>query len=296
MMDSLLNNLPPTDLNGVQPIWDNGLFTIDDKKTSVLEYSTTLAGWNDDLTLFHEETSGENHFIDIASREHAVSQLTRYLTGTNPTIMEVGCSSGYLLEKISHELPEALVVGADIVYTPLVELAKKNPHIPMMRFDLLKCPLPDSSIDAIVLINVLEHIEDDNLALKQIHRILKPGGVAVIEVPSNPNLYDFYDEALLHFRRYRLSDLVKQLDKLEFKIVKKSHLGFFIYPMFWVVKQMNKRLSNQSQEKKKQLVENNIRSTGGNKILNYLVQLELALGKYIQFPKGIRCLITCIKK
>ncbi len=295
-MSELLFSLPPTQPGGVKPIWKNGFFILGEQRTSVLQYSATSAGWNDELTFFHEETVGEQHFIDLASRQHAISQLNQFISVENPTIMEVGCSSGYLLKKISVEIPNALVIGSDILYAPLIKLAKKHPNIPILRFDLLECPLPDNSLDAVVLINVLEHIENDNLALKQIHRILKSGGVAIIEVPANPKLYDFYDEALLHFRRYRLVDLVSQLEQLNFKIVKKSHLGFFIYPMFWFVKQINIRLSHQSKEKKKHLVEKNIRVTSGNKLLNWLIQLELSLGKYIQFPKGIRCLITCIKK
>ena len=295
-MNGLLFSLPPTQPGEAEPTWKNGFFTIGEQRTSVLEYSSTLAGWNDELTSLHEQTSGDNHSIDVASRQYAISQLTQHLSIKNPLIMEIGCSSGYLLEKMDKEIPGALIIGADIVYAPLVALAKKHIHIPMLRFDLMQCPLPDNALDAVVLINVLEHIEDDNLALKQIHRILKPGGIVLIEVPANPNLYDFYDEALLHFRRYRLKDLTNQLEHLNFKILKKSHLGFFIYPLFWVVKKMNKRLSNQTEEQKKRLVENNIRATSSNTILNYLIRFELLLGKYIRFPTGIRCLVTCVKK
>ena len=166
----------------------------------------------------------------------------------------------------------------------------------MLRFDLLNCPLPDNYLDAIILSNVLEHIEDDIAALKQIKRILKPGGIAIIEVPAGPHLYDVYDKALLHFRRYLLSDLIRELQKIEFETVKKSHLGFFIYPGFWFFKQRNKRLLDGPQEKQQQVVEKNIRTTGSSKLLRGLMHIELALGKWVDFNTGIRCLVTCIKK
>ena len=61
------------------------------------------------------------------------------------------------------------------------------------------------------MLNVLEHIEDDNEALMQAKRILKPGGILVLEIPAGPHLYDIYDKFLRHFRRYNLSGLTNQL-------------------------------------------------------------------------------------
>ena len=278
-----------------EPQWESGWFSLGEKKVSVLEYGSNMVGWNDDLTSFHEESAGENHFIDCASRQHTITQLHQHLHIKHPLIMEIGCSSGHLLEKLSKERPDARLIGADIVYSPLLKLAEKLPSIPMLRFDLLNCPLPDNYLDAVVLLNVLEHIEDDVGALKQIKRILKPGGIAIIEVPAGPHLYDLYDRELLHFRRYLLSDLINKMKLVGFDIVTKSHLGFFVYPGFSYVKRRNQRLLDVSEVKQKEIVKKNIRDTGGNKLLHRLMQLELAIGQWINYPTGIRCLVTCMK-
>jgi SAM-dependent methyltransferase len=63
----------------------------------------------------------------------------------------------------------------------------------LLHFDLRHCPLPDGSFDGVILLNVLEHIKEDAAALRQIARILKPGGIAAIEVPAGRGLYDIYD-------------------------------------------------------------------------------------------------------
>ena len=260
-----------------------------------------MAGWNDELTSFHEESAGDKHFIDCASRQYTISQLNRYLnidkcSATNKsTIMDVGCSSGYLLEQISREMPEANLIGADIVYSPLINLAEKYPHIPMFRFDLPHCPLPNDCLDAVTLINVLEHIEDDDLALKQVFRILKPGGLVVIEVPAGPHLYDFYDKELLHFRRYSLISLSEKAEQIGFTILKKSHLGFFVYPGFWLVKKKNQFFMDEAQELHQQIIEKNICETGSSKLLHQLMRFELTLGNLLRYPTGIRCLLTCKK-
>jgi len=108
-------------------------------------------------------------------------------------------------------MPHAQLIGSDYVRGPLEEVARRLPDVPLLQFDLVKCPLPDASVDVVVLLNVLEHIEDDVGAVRQLARILKPGGAVVIEVPAGPHLYDVYDKVLMHYRRYRLSGLKRLL-------------------------------------------------------------------------------------
>jgi hypothetical protein len=77
------------------PLWDGCGFRLGGKHVPVLEYSENFAGWSDELTTLHEESSGDTHPIDVASRADAVGQLRRHLSGTRPTILEIGCSSGF---------------------------------------------------------------------------------------------------------------------------------------------------------------------------------------------------------
>lgn len=112
-----------------------------------------------------------------------------------------------MLQRIQQSFPHAMLIGSDIVYKPLIELSKKV-TLPLLRFDILQCPLHDNCIDAIILLNVLEHIEDDIGTLKQIYRILKSNGILILEVPAGPHLYDAHDKICLHFRRYKLTKLL----------------------------------------------------------------------------------------
>jgi len=288
-------DLPSIVHDGPIPKWDGEFFKVGNDSISVLEYSTNLSGWNDNLTSFHEEAAQENHFIDEASRQHAIDQIHQYVKIDKPVILEIGCSSGYMLKALREEKPNAVIMGADVVHQPLLDLAKNLKTVPLLRFDLVHCPLPDNSVDVIILLNVLEHVEKDATAFAQIQRILKPGGVAIIEVPAGPDLYDVYDKILLHYRRYELSQLCELAQTAGLNILKKSHLGFFMYPGFWAVKKRNRRFMKEAEALQKQQVEQNIRSTGSSRLLKQCMQLELALGKKISYPFGIRCLLTCQK-
>jgi SAM-dependent methyltransferase len=231
---------PPVLIGGNEPLWNGTTFAIDGTVKSVLEYGVCDLGWNDGLTNFQEENAGTNHFIDKASRAYALTQIKNQVRTKAPVILEIGCSSGFMLKEIKQNNIHGTTIGVDIVREPLEKLASQLPGVPLLRFNLLHCPLPDQCVDAVVALNVLEHIERDDLALAQIYRILKPGGVLILEVPAGPELYDEYDNLLLHYRRYTLARLLRLLTGSGFQIECASHLGCFIYPGFWLVKQLSK--------------------------------------------------------
>lgn len=287
--------LPPVTDEGSAPIWMGNGFCIGNDFFKVLQYSSNKLGWTDELTYLHEESAGETHFIDCATRDYVIQEFKKYLSNRPATLLEIGCSSGFMLQRLRKEFPSATLVGADIVHEPLLKLADELPNVPLLRFDLLQCPLPDNSIDAIVMLNVLEHIEEDHKALAQLYRTLKPGGILALVVPAGPHLFDIYDQLLLHYRRYSLTDLTRLAKQQGFKVMKQSHLGFFLYPAFWLVKKYNQYQYPLSHSSNMQILEKNNLKTRENKLLDLLTQFELKLGKMISYPFGIRCLLTCIK-
>jgi ubiquinone/menaquinone biosynthesis C-methylase UbiE len=258
-----------------------------------LSYHTGSVAWNDGLTEVHEEVAGDDHYIDRASREHAAEQLRRWLPVPHPTVMDIGCSSGFFLELLRQRFPNCAIVGADCVRGPLERLSKSMPDIPLLQFDLSMCPLPDQSFDALVLLNVFEHIEDDLGAARQAHRILRPGGVAVVEVPAGPHLYDVYDRQLLHFRRYRMADLLDRLRTAGFEILERSHLGCFLYPAFRRVKKRNQKYLSASPAVQLEVVKRSISRSSNSGLMHIIMRLESGLRDWISYPVGIRCLVTC---
>jgi ubiquinone/menaquinone biosynthesis C-methylase UbiE len=284
---------PPLPGGTSAPVWTGQAFRIGDRETAILSYETGESGWTDELTSFHEGTAGEDHYIDRASRRHTVRQLRRWITSDRPVIIDIGCSSGLMLRLLREEFPSATILGADYVRGPLEALARDLPGVPLIRLDLTRCPLPDQSVDGIVLLNVLEHIENDESALVHVARILKPDGVVVIEVPAGPGLYDVYDKLLLHHRRYRMGEIIDKASRSGLKVLEKSHLGFFLYPPFWMTKKRNQRYLAESEEFQKTVVSRNITTASSLPIMHKLMELEAMLRKLVYFPFGIRCLLTC---
>jgi SAM-dependent methyltransferase len=286
---------PWPDVKGKKASWTGCGFLVDGRERAILDYGAGQSGWDDDLTRFHEDVAGDGtHPIDAASRRCARAALRRHLSG-EPVVLEVGSSSGFLIRELTADWPQGLVIGSDFIAEPLVELARRQPSVPLLRFDLLECPLPSASVDAVVLLNVLEHIERHDEAVAQVARILRPGGVAVIEVPAGPQLFDVYDKYLRHFRRYSRRDLRTLLTAAGLRVVSESHLGCLIYPVFAVVKRRNRRWLDSPEETQRQIVAGNIRQTSQGPWLRWTMAIEESLRDRVDLPFGIRCLAVAVK-
>ncbi|MEW6606347.1 MAG: class I SAM-dependent methyltransferase [bacterium] len=86
---------------------------------------------------------------------------------------------------------------------------------------------PDAFFDLVLAFDVLEHIEDDKLAINEIYRTLKPGGFFILTVPAFNFLYSSHDRALKHFRRYNIKTLKNNL--LNFRCVELGYWGFLLF-------------------------------------------------------------------
>ncbi|WP_033956559.1 class I SAM-dependent methyltransferase [Psychroserpens jangbogonensis] len=80
--------------------------------------------------------------------------------------------------------------------------------------------------DTVFALNVVEHIFDDELALRNCKKLLKPGGQLTILVPSYQKLYNGFDKELGHYRRYTKSLLSQVFLKSSYKIIHKQYFNF----------------------------------------------------------------------
>lgn len=285
---------PPVNSGSSTPIWTGLNFNLGGEMARVLNYDINPSNWSEELTELHEKEAGSQHPMDLASRQLAVRTMKEIKT-SQPVIMDVGCSSGYLVSELKAAMPEASLIGADFIRGPLERLASTLPGVPLLQFDLRRCPLPDESLDGVTCLNVLEHIDDDERSLRQIWRILKPGGLAHIEVPAGPDLFDMYDDFLMHYRRYSMKGLVALARRCGFIVEKTTHLGFMVYPAFWVCKKRGQRARNATTEEKARLVAGFIQTSRTSRMFSAVIKFEIEIGRIFSYPCGVRCVATLRK-
>jgi len=95
--------------------------------------------------------------------------------------------------------------------------------------------IPDDSLPFVFSLNVFEHIQDDSVALREIHQKLKPGGTLLIYVPAFACLWTSLDEKLCHHRRYTKKTLRRLVEQEGFVIEDARYadcLGFIAVLIF----------------------------------------------------------------
>ena len=178
--------------------------------------------------IFHISTSIQRHIINKSNFTYRIilRVLNNFLKNQKK-VLDIGCGVGtlsfYLAKKGNY------VLGIDISKNA-VNVCKKSAKIFGLRdikFQRMDFPneIPRDKFDLIVCSEVLEHLEDDDLALKKIYSLLRPNGIVIISVPSkNAPLYRLglakeFDKRVGHLRRYTLSELVNKCQKAKFTIL-----------------------------------------------------------------------------
>lgn len=102
------------------------------------------------------------------------------------TILDMPCGRGFYLNMLRYTT-KATLIGADLD-EEVIHKARANvghlPDVALLRANIYTLPFPDNTFDAVILSEVLEHIDDDVAGLREALRVLKPGGVAVLTVPN----------------------------------------------------------------------------------------------------------------
>lgn len=152
------------------------------------------------------------------------------------SVLDVGCGSGLVVIK-SNLKGHDVSVGVDIE-TDLLNIARKKSRKLKAKTEFKKISITRLSkslskkFDNIVCLDVLEHIDNDNAALKQLFLSLKSNGRLLIAVPAHPFLYGKKDESIGHFRRYTKFEIIEKIKKAGFKVISGQYwnfLGFFVY-------------------------------------------------------------------
>jgi ubiquinone/menaquinone biosynthesis C-methylase UbiE len=140
----------------------------------------------------------------------------------NGIIVDIGAGLGGFLQKIENARPDLRTIGIDLL-CPSGYLSKGD----FIVGNLSSIPLSDGVADGIVCTHVLEHCSapEFTVALNEIRRVLKPGGIAYIECPSPasclPVVGNFWDDPT-HIRPYSSTGLASAFSVRDFKIVRKG--------------------------------------------------------------------------
>jgi SAM-dependent methyltransferase len=221
----------------------------------------------------------EDSYWWFVGRHHLVLTFlrNRYRDRKDLTILDIGCGTGAMSQKLA---AFGAVVSAD--FSPLaLEFSRRRDLTRLCAADAMRLPFRDGSFDLIVALDILEHLPDDEAALREFQRVLKPGGRVIATVPAYQSLWSGHDVALMHFRRYVGSQVRDRFQKARLRVERLSYAMTLLFPVVWVVRRL---FGRGSKEPKASLVH-----VPGffNKVLVGLLAGENALIRHVSLPFGV---------
>lgn len=203
------------------------------------------------------------------------------------TLVDIGCSTGVLVHELE-KIEDTITIGIDSSLYPL-SFAQKRGLVRLINCDLANLCLRNSSCDVILLLDVIEHMEDDLRALKQLYRVLKEKGLVIMTAPAFECLWSHRDVFYGHRKRYRVDDLREMGLRAGFCILKSSYIHMFYFPLVWVVVRIKALF------RMKVNIEEYSAPAWISRVFILILRFEKLLLRYINLPFGVST-ITVLRK
>ena len=232
----------------------------------------------------------KEHWLMVVRRMIARDNLKAYVAKKpkEAKVLDFGCGSGLFVTELEEHGYQAygLDISEEAVKFGILQ-GRKNLDV----IDAHKINFPDNTFDAIFGMAVLEHLEDESWALKEIERVLKPGGAVILMVPAYMFLWGVQDEVAHHYRRYTKRSLLKKLkESTSLKEEKSSYFNTFLFLPIAGLRLVSRTFGIQGRES-----DFDINNPFLNKFFFSIFNAERKLLAHITFPFGVSVLAVMKK-
>ena len=217
-------------------------------------------------------------------RRELVQKFLNQYVGQGGAVLEVGCGAGDTLLMLKKTYS---VSGIDMS-DEAVRITKEK-GVPVQKGDATNIPAAHELFDAVLALDVLEHIEKPDNALKEMKRVLKPGGTLVVFVPAFMFLWSVTDVLSHHYRRYTRHELVALIESAGFTVVRSSYFNTLLFPLIALTRLTVRTLH---------IAVGSEMGTGTglmNEFLYYIFRIEVPLLTHVNFPFGVSIAVIAKK-
>ena len=206
-----------------------------------------------------------------------IEKICREVSDRSPRILDVGCGTGANLLMLS-QYGEA--EGVDISEDALAFCrARGLDRVKLGAAEEL--PYEDGTFDLVTALDVVEHMDDDVAGLKEMRRVLRPGGRVLLFVPTFMFLWGLQDDVSHHRRRYRLPELRRALEQAGFEVERSTYANITFFAPILVMRKLMRLTGIKADS------ENNINVPALNGVLGKLLGAESTVLRYMNLPFGV---------
>jgi ubiquinone/menaquinone biosynthesis C-methylase UbiE len=152
-------------------------------------------------------------------------------------VLDAGCGTGGLLRSLREFGPKWTLTGLD--YSALAcDFAQQRTGEKIIQGSILDLPFANESFDIITCADVISQVEDGLQAMNEFKRVLKPGGMIVVNVAAYQWMWSYHDDTCETQHRYRRSELLKLVRETGMQPFQSSYANTFIFPMIIVQRKL----------------------------------------------------------
>lgn len=240
-----------------------------------------------DLSAYAVEAAVEqSHWWFNGRRRLFAHEIARLHLAPEAPILDIGTGTGANL-RVLKTLGFRNIVGFDLSDDAIRYCASKGLGA-VRRGDICALPTTSDSINLVMATDIVEHVDDDALALREIARVLAPGGHAMIAVPAFPSLWGRQDEVSHHKRRYRRRQLEELVSTSGLRPARVFYFNYLLFAPIWLVRQAIRilRLPLDS--------ELQINRPLINRLLTLTFALDIETARRLRIPFGVS--LFCLAK
>jgi len=209
-----------------------------------------------------------------------IGQVCDHVKGRRPQILDVGCGTGANLMMLG-EFGDAH--GIDISLDAL-EFCRARGLKDVRHGAAEDLPFEEGAFDLVTALDVIEHLDDDLAGLREIRRVLRPDGRALLFVPAFMFLWGVQDDVSNHRRRYRKEELLKVVREAGFEIERATYANITFFLPILIVRTFMRIFGIKTS------TENNIGMTSLNGTLGWILGSEATWLKHMNLPFGVSAL------
>jgi SAM-dependent methyltransferase len=170
----------------------------------------------------------EDHHWWYQGRRRVLERtIQRLALPAGARILDAGCGSGRNMVDLARH---GTVTGIELS-PPSVALARERDRGAVIEGSVLDMPFDDDAFDLTLSLDVIEHLQDDVAALRELRRVTKPGGVLLVTVPAYQWLWSGHDEINHHHRRYNRRTLLAAAESAGWREQRYAHFNSLLLPI-----------------------------------------------------------------
>jgi SAM-dependent methyltransferase len=238
----------------------------------------------DSIAYAAEAAIEANHWWFTGRRLLLSGLIRRFGLPPSADILDVGMSTGSNL-RLLRDLGFDHVTGVDHNPEAIRFCAEKGLG-PVRLSDIRALEFPDRCFDLVLATDVIEHVDDDLGALRELRRVLKPGGYLLLTVPAFRVLWGVQDEVSHHKRRYTLRNLLRTLRVAELSPREHFYFNYLLFPLILAARRLMRILRIRVES------EGQINARWLNRVLGAVFRFDIRTAPLIRPPIGVSALVV----